>query len=59
MRCHVEGPVDYYCGAFQISSNYWNDAGSPGSDQNDPLGESSLSFQNFLCLFIRTHHLNN
>ncbi|XP_054167805.1 uncharacterized protein LOC128965175 [Oppia nitens] len=44
VRCHVEGDTVYKCGPFQIDVNYWNDAGSPGADQRDPLDfESCMS----------------
>ncbi|XP_015789674.1 lysozyme 2-like [Tetranychus urticae] len=37
VRCHTEGQDDYFCGPFQVSRNYWFEAGSPGYDASNPM----------------------
>ena len=37
VRCHTVGPIEYYCGPFQISERYWKIAGSPGLSKDDPM----------------------
>lgn len=39
VRCHSVGPVDYYCGPYQVSQRYWIEAGSPMADANNPFGK--------------------
>ncbi|GFS54220.1 lysozyme [Trichonephila inaurata madagascariensis] len=37
-ECISSGPGKYYCGPYQISYEYWRDAGKPGENPDDPLG---------------------
>ncbi|KAI1283700.1 Lysozyme 1 [Halotydeus destructor] len=37
VRCHSEGPAEYYCGPYQFSQRYWLKAGAPGRDPSDPF----------------------
>jgi len=32
VRCHSVGPVEYYCGPYQVSRRYWKLASSPGNE---------------------------
>ncbi|GFR02837.1 lysozyme [Trichonephila clavata] len=36
-ECISSGPGKYYCGPYQISYEYWRDAGKPGENPDDPL----------------------
>ena len=37
VRCHSVGPIDYYCGPYQVSRRYWYEAGSPNKNPDNPF----------------------
>lgn len=43
VRCHSIGPVEYYCGPYQLSRQYWIESGSPGASSDNPFGQYHLS----------------
>ena len=42
VRCHSVGPVEYYCGPYQLSRQYWIESGSPGKSDDNAFGECMI-----------------
>jgi hypothetical protein len=56
VRCHSVGPIEYYCGPYQVSRRYWKQGKSPGSDPSDPFGESAFWFSERLLKYTISIH---